>query len=286
MKLGGLQQLMRSIDLPNGVKLKVASIFGQDYVDIYVPPELQKPMIDAEEVQYVEKVETEYDAQKINEFVEKNFEDTVRTTSYFTLELTKVIQPPRPTPIVRAAGWNSGSNRAFLWGSDIGLRTLPLRANQVESYAAGISADGNKVFGWIIDSRYSQKLPTKWASYSSSPVGPPSGSSYIADQESDNGDEISVASGSIGGGYMYWNGQDGAAMYAGRKGTYNKLSQAPYGTATSWDDNKFAVYPIGGERLILDISVRWPAFATGTKNAVIFIQPLPPKQTSTIVISG
>lgn len=114
MALGGLEQMMRTLTLPGGVELQVASVFGQDYVSIYVPP------VPGENV--VETAQDEHDAKKIGRFLEGKFGDLVYARGSGQIDVT--LTPEDEFTVVGRSNEFAGPDkiRSWRWSSVTGFR--------------------------------------------------------------------------------------------------------------------------------------------------------------------
>lgn len=299
MQIGGLQQLLRTFTLPNGVQVMVASVMGQDYISIDVPVQAASAptyMVTPQEAAEVVPV-TEYAAEKIEALLQKTFSDTVHSTGTCTVEITRVIPTPPEIIVVGTAYFPPPTNpHAFWYSSRTGELLYVLhRDTTTSSTALTVSSDGQMIAGAVTDSRpgniNSSALPTMWRTPRSTLVG-----AAIDYGDAVNAVRISADKTKIFlvGQYATvkgeWNEVDGARAYFPIKGDYSHpYNAAPLNYAPG--ENNFtanSVYgsasfhiPVNGH---IDGYIVSPS-ANDNVNAVAFPQPST-IQTSTIVISG
>ena len=136
MQLGGLQQLMRKFTLPGGVQLTVASVFGQDYIDVYVPPEGAAQPALAETARVVEVVKTVYDAQEIGKFIAMTYGDSVRRSGAVYLTFIRPQPSIAQAPEVITIGNDANGSTAYRT-SPTTLQFIPRTRPWVNSSVTG-----------------------------------------------------------------------------------------------------------------------------------------------------
>jgi hypothetical protein len=159
MRLGGLQQMMRTVEYPDGTIIQLASIFGQDFVSIHSPV---IPIAPEDAVAEVEVV-NEYNPAAIAAALDQTFTDLVHVTGNGSVELTKV-QAPEIIVVGYCTQNGSYDNRlAFKFSSLGGLTKLGIGSGGYASEAHGISANGRYIVG-CTSGKTTQSGPTM-ASY-------------------------------------------------------------------------------------------------------------------------
>ena len=156
MQLGGLQQMARTIDYPGGVKVKVACVFGQEYVSIYVPPAAERVVVADEPEEVVTNV---FDPEEVGKLIRAEFDDEVRMANVAYGTFTKLV-PGIPKIFIGGSRFGSGTvgNHPVSWSTDLGYRTLGLRNNvftgvETRGYVLGMSPDGQFPVG-VVEVRY------------------------------------------------------------------------------------------------------------------------------------
>lgn len=243
MRLGGLQQLMRTVDYPGGVQVRVAVVFGQEYMSIDVPSEIQH------ERRAVE-VTDENRPEEIGKFITGKFEDTVHTTSSGLMVITRPQPDKAQSPDVVVVGvlidpYRGKYKQPFYYSSAGGLRMLPLRPLHTGGAPEALSADGKVIIGgvWMDPAVFAYGLPVMWQSSSSPPIGPTVGQGGDwATAVSTNGGYMKLA----GGGE--WGPPDNSPInWGSKRGTYS--TPANQATISSTGGSGWRASSIYGDRL-------------------------------------